>query len=243
MLAEATVLLTVLCCLTLMNPWPRRHLLEPSASGCVVDELPVTHTQPQLQCLQVGQWLPQSGCRGAVGATVYLTPVATRVTQLGAFMHAATAFEQLTAALDDDNIVGTDDPTEPLSQLVLGALISNPAIMQVFVADQFKLRTSNKELDQTAVRNLCLKAHRNLRNSACSLHQPSNLTELQCRSRFDCVSIYPLVDRHLRCLSVRCARFSRCVIDVVVWWRWPIATSRQLIRIYVCGGLCPLPQP
>ena len=90
-------------------------------------------------------------------------------------MHAATAFEQLTAALDDDNIVGTDDPTEPLSQLTLGALVSNPAIMEMFVADRFKLRTSNKELDQTAVRNLCLKARRNLRNSACSLHQPSKL--------------------------------------------------------------------
>lgn len=77
------------------------------------------------------------------------------------------------AALDDDNIVGTDHPAKPLSRRVLDMFVAEPHVMGLFVKAQFKLRTSNKELDDDTVEKLCSKASHTLRISECSQHEPA----------------------------------------------------------------------
>ena len=77
------------------------------------------------------------------------------------------------AALDDDNIVGTDHPAKPLSRRVLDMFVAEPHVMGLFVKAQFKLRTSNKKLDDDTVEKLCSKASHTLRISECSQHEPT----------------------------------------------------------------------
>ena len=77
------------------------------------------------------------------------------------------------AALDDDNIVGTDHPAKPLSRRVLDVFVAEPHVMGLFVKAQFKLRTSNKKLDDDTVEKLCSKASHTLRISECSQHEPT----------------------------------------------------------------------
>ena len=75
--------------------------------------------------------------------------------------------------LDDDNIVGTDHPAKPLSRRVLDVFVAEPHVMGLFVKAQFKLRTSNKKLDDDTVEKLCSKASHTLRISECSQHEPT----------------------------------------------------------------------
>ena len=77
------------------------------------------------------------------------------------------------AALDDDNIVGTDEPARPLSRRDLDMFAARPRVMEWFVKVHFKLRTSNKELDDDTVEKLCSKASHTLRTSECSQHEPT----------------------------------------------------------------------
>ena len=88
-------------------------------------------------------------------------------------LRSVSPFDQLVAALDDDSIVGTDDPDYPLTRDALAGCVSQPDYMRRVVKDQFRLRASNKKLDAETVQKLCSKAIRALHIRECSQHEPA----------------------------------------------------------------------
>ena len=87
-------------------------------------------------------------------------------------LRSVTPFDLLVAALDDDSIVGTDTPDDPLTRDDLAELV-HPRFMRMVVKARFKFRASNKKLDDDTVQKLCSKAIRALRTSECSQHEPA----------------------------------------------------------------------
>ena len=82
-------------------------------------------------------------------------------------MHAVSPFEQLVAALDCNEIVGEEDPYEPMDVSLLKTLVSYPApLIQVYVQARFRLRENGAMLDDTFVWKLCTKALAALKKSA-----------------------------------------------------------------------------
>ena len=126
------------------------------------------------------------------------------------------------AALDDDNIVGTDPPAKPLSRRVLDMFVAEPHVMGLFVKAQFKLRTSNKKLDDDTVEKLCSKASHTLRISECSQHEPT----LGVAS-----AIMPLT-------ACWCVPARRVLLVVAVSLRQSCLTILRLLQQskQVCGG-------
>ena len=88
-------------------------------------------------------------------------------------LRSVTPFDLLVDALDDDSIVGADDPDYPLTRDALATCVSQPDYMRRVVKHQFKFRASNKNLDDDTVQKLCSKAIGTLRISECSQHEPA----------------------------------------------------------------------
>ena len=82
-------------------------------------------------------------------------------------MHAVSPFEQLVAALDCNEIVGEEDPYEPMDVSLLKTLVSYPApLIQVYVQARFRLRENGAMLDDTFVKKLSTKASAALKKTS-----------------------------------------------------------------------------